>query len=40
MQCLSDQALIDAYKKAKQLKLSNEFITLIEQEMKKRKLVH
>ncbi|MGM0854581.1 MAG: sporulation histidine kinase inhibitor Sda [Bacillota bacterium] len=40
MRPLSDQALIDAYKKAKQLKLSNEFIILIEQEMKKRKLVH
>ncbi|WP_201714328.1 sporulation histidine kinase inhibitor Sda [Rossellomorea arthrocnemi] len=40
MQLLSDKALIDAYKKAKQLKLSNDFIMLIEQEIKKRKLVH
>ncbi|MCC5801925.1 sporulation protein [Bacillus sp. DSM 27956] len=40
MKLLSDKALIDAYKKAKQLKLSNEFIILIEQEIKKRKLVH
>nr|WP_269146707.1 sporulation histidine kinase inhibitor Sda [Rossellomorea vietnamensis] len=37
---MSDKALIDAFQKAKQLKLSNEFIILIEQEMKKRKLVH
>ncbi|WGG48075.1 MULTISPECIES: sporulation histidine kinase inhibitor Sda [Rossellomorea] len=37
---MSDKALIDAYKEAKQLKLSDEFIILIEQEMKKRKLVH
>ncbi|KAA0561248.1 sporulation histidine kinase inhibitor Sda [Rossellomorea aquimaris] len=40
MRILSDQSLIDVYKKAKQLKLSNEFIILIEQEIKKRKLVH
>ncbi|WP_082804743.1 sporulation histidine kinase inhibitor Sda [Rossellomorea vietnamensis] len=40
MKLLSDKALIDALQKAKQLKLSDEFITLIEQEMKKRKLVH
>ncbi|WP_082197506.1 sporulation histidine kinase inhibitor Sda [Rossellomorea vietnamensis] len=40
MKLLSDKALIDAFQKAKQLKLSNEFIILIEQEMKKRKLVH
>ncbi|WP_375162813.1 sporulation histidine kinase inhibitor Sda [Rossellomorea sp. SC111] len=37
---MSDKALIDAYTKAKQLKLSIEFIMLIEQEIKKRKLVH
>ncbi|MBV6684410.1 sporulation histidine kinase inhibitor Sda [Bacillus sp. JRC01] len=38
MKTLSDQALLDAYKKAKLLNLSSEFILLIEEELKKRKL--
>ncbi|MGX1263214.1 hypothetical protein RKD55_001018 [Rossellomorea marisflavi] len=38
MKTLSDQALLDAYKKAKLLNLSSEFILLIEEELKKRQL--
>ncbi|MCA1064973.1 sporulation histidine kinase inhibitor Sda [Rossellomorea sp. AcN35-11] len=39
MRLLSDKALIDVYMQAKQLKLSNDFIFLIEQEIDKSKLV-
>ncbi|WP_408007420.1 sporulation histidine kinase inhibitor Sda [Rossellomorea aquimaris] len=36
---MSDQTLIDAYKKAKLLNLNQEFIKLIEQELVKRNIV-
>ncbi|NMH68465.1 sporulation histidine kinase inhibitor Sda [Bacillus sp. RO3] len=39
MQFFSDKTLIDVYIQATQLKLSNDFIFLIEQEIDKRKLV-
>ncbi|UFT97848.1 sporulation histidine kinase inhibitor Sda [Radiobacillus kanasensis] len=40
MEHLSDKLLIESYYKANELDLSNEFITLIEQEIKKRSLLH
>ncbi len=38
MENLSDELLIESYHKAKELKLSNEFITLIKQEIDRRHL--
>jgi developmental checkpoint coupling sporulation initiation to replication initiation len=38
MQKLSDKLLIESYLKATELQLSQEFIELIEQEMKRRSL--
>jgi developmental checkpoint coupling sporulation initiation to replication initiation len=38
MRILSDQMLLDSYEKAIELKLSREFISLIEQEIDRRKL--
>ena len=40
MRKLSDEMLIEAYYKARELKLSNEFIRLIESEIKRRSLTH
>ncbi|WP_035724624.1 sporulation histidine kinase inhibitor Sda [Gracilibacillus boraciitolerans] len=39
MENLSDDLLIESYKKATELRLSYEFIHLMEQEMKRRSLV-
>ncbi|OLN23428.1 check point factor coupling initiation of sporulation and replication initiation [Domibacillus antri] len=36
MHTLSDKLLLSSYKKATKLKLNNDFIALIEQEMKRR----
>ncbi|WP_188206229.1 sporulation histidine kinase inhibitor Sda [Alkalibacillus aidingensis] len=38
METLSDQLLIESYKKAKALDLNDDFIALIEKELKKRGL--
>ncbi|WP_058307312.1 sporulation histidine kinase inhibitor Sda [Gracilibacillus massiliensis] len=39
MENLSDELLIESYKKATELQLSYEFIQLMEEEMKRRSLV-
>ncbi|MGD7009823.1 sporulation histidine kinase inhibitor Sda [Metabacillus sp. 84] len=40
MRKLSDELLIESYYKATELKLSNDFIYLIESEIKRRSLAH
>ena len=40
MQRLSDELLIESYYKAKELKLSPDFIQLIESEIRRRSLYH
>ncbi|KGP73123.1 sporulation histidine kinase inhibitor Sda [Pontibacillus yanchengensis] len=40
MEHLSDELLIDAYIKATELNLSDEFIRLIEEELKRRSISH
>ena len=40
MKYLSDELLIESYYKAKELKLSPEFIELIEKEIRRRSLEH
>lgn len=40
MQKLSDQLLVETYLKAKELNLSKDFISLIENEIKRRSLTH
>ncbi|MFL8937874.1 developmental checkpoint coupling sporulation initiation to replication initiation [[Bacillus] enclensis] len=40
MRKLSDELLLDSYYKARQLKLSSEFIRLIEMEIHRRSLSH
>ncbi|AJH79695.1 MULTISPECIES: sporulation histidine kinase inhibitor Sda [Heyndrickxia] len=37
---LSDELLIESYFKAKELKLSSEFVKLIEKEIERRSLTH
>lgn len=36
MECLSDSLLLEAYQKAKELQLNDDFIQLIEQEIERR----
>lgn len=36
MECLSDSLLLEAYRKAKELQLNDDFIQLIEQEIERR----
>ncbi|MEI3606881.1 sporulation histidine kinase inhibitor Sda [Pseudogracilibacillus sp. SE30717A] len=36
MDCLSDRLLLEAYEKAKQLKLNRDFIQMIEEEINRR----
>ncbi|MET3682485.1 developmental checkpoint coupling sporulation initiation to replication initiation [Alkalibacillus flavidus] len=38
MESLSNQLLIDSYRKAKRMNLNDDFIQLIERELKKRKI--
>ncbi|OMP67609.1 sporulation histidine kinase inhibitor Sda [Domibacillus epiphyticus] len=40
MHTLSDKLLLSSYKKANELKLNDEFIALIEKEMKRRAIRH
>ncbi|WP_170007746.1 sporulation histidine kinase inhibitor Sda [Bacillus fonticola] len=40
MRRLSDELLVESYQKAKELKLSHEFICLIESELQRRSLMH
>jgi developmental checkpoint coupling sporulation initiation to replication initiation len=40
MRKLSDELLIESYYKARELKLSKEFLLLIETEIKRRSLAH
>ncbi|WP_226036970.1 sporulation histidine kinase inhibitor Sda [Aquibacillus saliphilus] len=40
MEHLSDELLIESYHKANELKLSHDFIYLIEKEIQRRSLIH